>query len=215
MTLNGPEYIPSISVTSAVIFLHGLGSNGDDLMGLAPLMRDSLPSTAFLAPNAPLPLPHSYGGYQWFEYWDRTPAQIADGIAQSTPMLIDFVKNVAARFDLPLSKIVLVGFSQGTMMSLQAGLRSLEGLGGIVGFSGALMSPETLAIEKNAILPPVLLVHGLQDPVVPALASQQAEMVLNMLGGKVTLVQRPFLQHSIDDEGIRQAVAFCRDIFTE
>ena len=213
--LNGPEYIPSKNITSAVIFLHGLGSNGQDLLGLAPWMARDLPNTAFFAPNAPLPVPFTFNGYQWFEYWDRTPTQIEDGIRDAVPALVDFIENITLRFKIPLSKIALIGFSQGTMMSLHAGLRVLEGLGGIVGFSGALMAPESLEKEKLDELPPVLLVHGMQDPVVPAMASHYAETIIKKLGGNVTYIQRPFLVHSIDDVGINEAVKFLKTVFKE
>lgn len=212
-SLNGPEYIPSQPVKHAVIFLHGLGSNGQDLLSLAPMMAPQLPNTAFLSPNAPLSTPFSADGYQWFEYWDRTPMQILDGIANAVPMITEYIEDVCQRFDLDIENVVLCGFSQGTMMSLHVGLRKIEGLGGIVGFSGLLLSPETLAMEQVPQLPPVLLIHGMQDAVVPAVASVQADMALKMLGGDVKLVQRPYLQHSIDQEGIQEAVEFCQKIF--
>lgn len=211
--LTGPEYIPSQPVKHAVIFLHGLGSNGQDLIGLAPFMSPHLPDTAFFAPNAPLAMNFTADGYQWFEYWDRTPLQIMADIQQAVPLLIDYVSDICARFDLETENIVLCGFSQGTMMSLHVGLRHIENLGGIVGFSGMLLSPETLGSEQLPELPPVLLVHGMQDPVVPFLASQQAEAALMFLGGDVALVERPNLQHSIDEVGISSAVEFCRKIF--
>ena len=211
--LKGPEYIPSKQVNSAVVFLHGLGSNGQDLLGLTAWMARDLPNTAFFAPNAPLPVPFTFNGYQWFEYWDRTPAQIEDGLRAAVPLLTNYLKSLSARLKLPLSKIVLVGFSQGTMMSLHAGLRVIKGLGGIVGYSGALLAAESFDKEKLAELPPVLLIHGAQDPVVPASASQAAEKIIREAGGEVVYVKRPFLVHSIDDVGIHEAVKFMQTIF--
>jgi len=212
--LTGPKYLPdSGKISSAVIFLHGLGSNGDDLISLAPIMTKGLPETVFLSPNAPHKMPFSAGGYQWFEYWDRTPLQMWDGIKNAAPYIVDFVYDVSDRYKLPLDKIVLCGFSQGTMMSLYTGLRMIEGLGGVIGFAGALLSPETLMMEKVSHLPPVLLVHGLQDTIVPAIASMQAEMVLKALNVDVKYVQRPNLAHSIDDKGIQESVAFCQKVF--
>lgn len=211
--LSGPELLPTGPVKHAVIFLHGLGSNGDDLIGLAPMLAQELPNTAFLSPNAPLEMPFATNGYQWFEYWDRTPIQILAGVANAVPMIVDYIHATAARFNIGLENIILCGFSQGTMMSLHVGLRKIAGLGGIVGFAGLMLSPETLALEKVGALPPVLLVHGLQDMVVPALASQQAELTLKMLGGNVKLVTRPMLQHSIDDVGIKEAILFSKRIF--
>ncbi len=211
--LSGPELIPP-KVKQAVIFLHGLGSNGDDLLGLAPYMKDALPGTAFLAPNAPYSVPMLANGFQWFELWDRSPMQIEQGVRAAAPLIADFVETTAERFNIPVSKIALVGFSQGTMVSLHAGLRLIDGLAGIVGFSGAMMTPETLASEKLKKMPPVLLVHGMQDPVVPAFASQQAEMIIRMAGGDVEYVQRPFLVHSIDDAGIKECIEFLQKAFS-
>jgi phospholipase/carboxylesterase len=211
--LIGPELSPKGKITSAVIFLHGLGSNGRDLLSIGEIISPSLPGTAFIAPNAPFETSFSAGGYQWFEYWGRTPFQIADDIAHTSPLIVELVESVAARFNIPHSKIVLCGFSQGTMMALYTGLRQIEGLGGIIGFSGIMMTPETLAFEKLKVMPPVLLVHGLQDAVVPAMASQQAQMVIKSLGGEAKYIQRPYLAHSIDQEGINAATKFCQDIF--
>lgn len=213
--LSGPELLPKGPVKNVVIFLHGLGSNGADLLSLAPFMSGNLSDTAFLAPNAPLSMPQMAQAYQWFEYWDRTPMQILDGIKQSLPKLVAYIQDTCARFDLTPDKIILCGFSQGTMMALHVGLRMVEGLGGIIGFSGLMMSPETLMLEKVKKLPPVLLVHGLQDMVVPAAASFQAEMVLKTLGCDVRYIQRPALQHSIDDTGIKEAMKFCHRVWGE
>ncbi len=206
--LSGPEFLPPGKITRAVIFLHGLGSNGDDLMGLAPMMAEELPNTAFFGPHAPITVPFAFNGYQWFEYWDRTPAQMTDGIRQSAPLIADFIGAVAARLKIPASAIFLVGFSQGTMMALHTGLRLVTGLGGIVGFSGALVSPETLAAEKVKKMPPVLLIHGMNDPVVPVFASQQADVAINAAGGSAQFVARPMLMHNIDNAGIRAAADF-------
>jgi phospholipase/carboxylesterase len=211
-SLSGPEIIPK-KVKQAVIFLHGLGSNGDDLLGLAPLMQDALPNTAFLAPNAPYAVPMIASGFQWFELWDRSPMQIEQGIRAAAPLIADYVEEIAERFDIPVSKIALVGFSQGTMVGLHAGLRVIDGLAGIVGFAGAMMTPETLHTEKLKKMPPVLLVHGMQDNVVPFFASQQAEMMIKLVGGTARFVQRPFLLHSIDNEGIKECIDFLQNVF--
>lgn len=210
-TLSGPEIVPE-KPTSAILFLHGLGSNGDDLMGLAPAFQQALPRTAFLAPNAPYSVPMMYNGYQWFDLWERSQMQIEHGVRDSAPLLAAFVEQTATRFHLPLKKIMLVGFSQGTMMALHVGLRMVDGLGGIIGFSGALVAAESLTDEKLNPMPPVLLVHGMADPIVPVMASQYAESTIRNVGGDVRLVQRPFLVHSIDNEGLDEAVSFATRI---
>ncbi|MDB5477617.1 MAG: phospholipase/carboxylesterase [Alphaproteobacteria bacterium] len=210
--LTGPHFLPKGKITSLIVFLHGLGSNGDDLLGLAPVLSPSLPGTGYLAPNAPFRMDRT-SGYQWFDYWDRSLSQINDGVRHAAPMIADFVQAAAQEYQLPMQKIILCGFSQGTMMALHAGLRLIPDLGGIIGFSGVLMTPETLLFEKVSPLPPVLLVHGLQDTVVPAAASFQAQIALKALGGAVKYIQRPHLGHSIDDKGIEEAIKFSKNIF--
>lgn len=213
-SLSGPEFIPTSKPDSAVIFLHGLGSNGDDLISLAPHFASVLPKTAFFSPNAPISLQQMANGFQWFEYWDRTIAQIEDDLSQAVPLIVDYVTKIADRLGIENKKIILCGFSQGTMMALHTGLRYIDDLGGIIGFSGALLSPETLGANRLQSLPPVLLVHGLQDEVVPAMASAQAEILLRTLGADVHYVQRPSLAHSIDNKGLEEAGKFCQQIFT-
>ena len=212
-SLTGPEFVPFGEIKQVVILLHGLGSNGDDLLGLVPMMVTDLPGTAFLAPNAPISTPFTSGGYHWFDYWDRNVLQINDGIKAATPLIVEYINDVCTRFNLSRDRIILCGFSQGCMMALYAGLRLLEGIGGIIGLSGVLMMPETLALEKTATLPPVLLAHGLQDTVVPALASYQAEMILKSLGAEVSYLQRPVMGHSIDNHVIKAVTTFCRKVF--
>lgn len=213
-TLSGPERLPD-TINSAIIFLHGLGSNGDDLLGLSPYFQKSMPHTAFLSPNAPYGVPMTYNGYQWFELWDRSTLQIEQGVRSAAPMISHYIEQTSHRFKIPTKKIILVGFSQGTMMALHTGLRVSSDLGGIVGFSGAMISPETLLDDKLASLPPVLLIHGLADPIVPAIASFQAEQTIRQSGGDVRYVQRPFLVHSIDDVGIQEAVSFSSNILNK
>lgn len=215
LSLTGPEFIPAGKIDHVVILLHGLGSNGDDLMGLVPMISSVLPNTAFLAPNAPLPTPFSASGFQWFEYWDRTIMQITDGIKNAAPLIVDYIEKAEKRFGISHDQIILCGFSQGCMMALHTGLRQVNGLGGIIGLSGVLMNPETLIFEKVKKLPPVLLAHGLQDTVVPALASYQADIVLKSLGVDVKYIQRPYMGHSIDDAVIKAAAQFCQKIFKQ
>ena len=211
--LNGPEYIPADPIKQVVIFLHGLGSNGRDLLSMVPYFEKELPNTAFLAPNAPHAIPFAYGGFQWFDLWDRTPNQIENGVRTAAPLIADFITATAQRFNIPTSKIALVGFSQGTMMALHTGLRLAKGLACIVGYSGAMVGLNSLETEKLKKLPPVLLVHGAMDNVVPIFMSQQAETTIKNSGGETRFVQRPYLLHSIDDIGIKEGITFLQQNF--
>lgn len=203
--LSGPELLPAggvESVRSLVVLLHGYGSNGDDLIGLAHEWTRDLPHTAFVAPHAPTALPQMHHAYQWFGIWDLTPWQIEKGLRDVAPQVVEYVRAQAARFKLGLDRVVLVGFSQGTMLSLHLGLRDLKGLAGIIGYSGAMISPETLATEKVTPMPPVLLVHGMMDNVVPWGATQMAADTITQQGGTVETIFRPMLMHSIDRDGM-------------
>lgn len=212
--LSGPEILPAggeSSVTSLVVLLHGYGSNGDDLIGLAHEWKNALPHTAFVAPHAPTLLPNMYQAFQWFGIWDVTPWQIEQGLRDVAPQVVEYVKAQAKRFNLGLDRVVLIGFSQGTMLSLHVGLRdlpngNLKGLAGIIGYSGAMISPETLAGEKINPMPPVLLVHGMMDHVVPWAASQMAADIITQQGGHVETMFRPTLVHSIDRDGIAAGI---------
>jgi phospholipase/carboxylesterase len=212
--LTGPELLPAggeKAVKKLVIFIHGYGSNGDDLIGLAPYFKDALPNTAFLSPNAPSPVPNSYNGYQWFSIWDCTPWQIEQGLRNVTPALVDYITAQTQRFNLTMRDVALVGFSQGTMLSLHIGLRHINGLAGVIGYAGAMLTPETFSKEKQNPLPPVLLVHGMMDNVVPWAASQMAGEMIRTNGGTVETLFRPTLMHSIDNEGIAAGVRFLKN----
>jgi phospholipase/carboxylesterase len=154
---------------SLLVFLHGYGANGADLLGLADVMGPHLPGVAFVAPDAPEPCRSGGGGYQWFPVpWIDGSAQAeADaGIDASTVDINAFLDARLAEEGLTAERLVLVGFSQGSMMSMHVAPRRPEAVAGIVAISGRLLRPERLAAEVK-VKPPVLLIHGDQDPVVP------------------------------------------------
>ena len=186
---------------SMVVFLHGYGSNGDDLMGLAPYWRDALPHTVFLAPNAPQPCPGAPGGYQWWALTGLTSGSRSAGVRQAAPPLNAYLDAQLANYGLSDDRLALVGFSQGTMMALHIGPRRAQTLAGIVGYSGMLADPDALAAEVSS-KPPILLVHGEEDPMVPFGAMGQAETRLSTLGFEVATHASPGLGHSIDAAGL-------------
>ena len=201
--LDGPKSLPAGGEPrSMVIFLHGYGSNGADLMGLVPHWRGALPDTVFLGPNAPQPCPGAPGGYQWWALTDLSPQARAVGVRQSAPALNAYIDAQLALYGLSDDRLALVGFSQGTMMALHVGPRRARTLAGIVGYSGMLADPEPLAAEVRT-KPPVLLVHGDADPTVPVAALYQAKAALEPLGFEVATHVRPGLGHGIDEAGLR------------
>jgi phospholipase/carboxylesterase len=192
---------------SLVVLLHGLGANGADLLGLAPYWAELLPHTEFVAPDAPEPCDMAPFGFQWFSLQDRSPLSMMRGVATAAPVLDGFLDELLAERGLDDSRLALVGFSQGTMMSLHVGLRRAKAPAAIVGYSGALLAGPELFLEIRA-RPPVLLVHGDADPVVSVSALDAAAIGLRTVGVTVETIRRPGLGHSIDEVGLERGGAF-------
>jgi phospholipase/carboxylesterase len=195
-----------------VVLLHGYGSNGEDLIGLAPFFAQALPEAEFLSPNAPFPCELSPFGFQWFGLEDRSAEMKLGGVRVAAQILDPFLDAELAKRGLKDSDLALVGFSQGTMMSLHVGSRRANRIGGILGFSGALIGPDLLAAEIKS-KPPVFLVHGTADQVVPFGALAQAEQALKQAGVPVETESRPGLVHSIDQAGAQKGALFLRRCF--
>jgi len=196
-----------------VVLCHGV-ADGRDLIGLAPHWGSALPQLAFTAPDAPEPYAQAPMGRQWYDLADRTPARMEAGAARARPLLDAFVDAELARLGLPPDAYALMGFSQGAMMALYAGLRRAVAPRAILAFSGALLAPGRLA-EQRTNAAPVLLVHGEADDVVPAARSRDAEQALRAEGVSVESVFRPGLGHSIDDAGLAVGAAFLQRAFAE
>ena len=206
--LSGPSFAPASggSAKQLVILLHGVGADGNDLIGLAPMLSQALPDAEFLSPNAPEPCDMAPMGYQWFSLQDRSPEPIEAGVRAAAPMVDRFIDENCAARDLTPDRVALFGFSQGCMMSLFVGLRRPSPLAAILGYSGTLVAPDKLADEVVS-RPPVLLVHGEADPVVPFQALSKAQAALEGAGVDVQTISRPGLGHGIDEEGIRAGAA--------
>jgi phospholipase/carboxylesterase len=192
---------------SVVVLLHGLGANGADLLGLAPFWSERLPRTEFVAPDAPEPCDMAPFGFQWFSLQDRNPLTMMRGVTGAAPLLDAFLDEVLAERGLGDDRMAVVGFSQGTMMSLHVGLRRAKAPAAIVGYSGALLAGPELFLQIRA-RPPILLVHGDADPVVPVNALAAAAIGLRAVGLTVETIRRPGLGHSIDEVGLERGGAF-------
>ncbi len=203
-SLTGPMVAPAAGgpARSMVILLHGYGSNGDDLIGLAPYWREALPHTVFLSPNAPQICPGAPGGYQWWPLTSVAPSARAEGARSAQPIVDSFIDHQLERFGLTEDRLALVGFSQGTMTALHVGPRRERELAGIVGYSGMLADAAAPASDYRS-KPPLLLIHGDADPMVPVAALAQAESALTPLGFEVTTHVSRGLGHSIDEAGLR------------
>ena len=150
-------------------------------------------------------------GRQWFSLMERTQEMMLAGVRASAPILDGFLDEELARLGLSDDRLALVGFSQGTMMSLYVGLRRDTPLAGIVGFSGRLLAPELLADELRS-RPRTLLVHGTDDPLVPYTSLAEAEAALKAAGVPIETVTSFGIGHSIDEEGLRRGGLFLRDV---
>src|SRR5262245_5726531 len=204
--LDGPRNEPTGAPTALVVLLHGYGANGDDLIALADGWRPWLPQAAFVAPNAPETVPGMYGALQWFPLTFRDPGERWRGVVTAGPMLDRFLDAELDRYRLSADRLVLAGFSQGTMLALHVGLRRGAAPAAIVGYSGLLVGPERLAEIKAR--PPVLLIHGEADDLIPVDALHMAREQLAAAGLLVEWHVRPRLGHGIDPEGQRLAGHF-------
>jgi phospholipase/carboxylesterase len=212
-TLSGPSRPPASGgkPSRLVVLLHGLGADGNDLIGLAPYWARLLPTAEFLSPNAPFPCDMAPYGYQWYSSQDRTPEAALAGVRAAAPILNAFIDDALTQRGLEDSDLALIGFSQGTVMSLYVGFRRNKPVAGIVGFSGRLLAPELLAGELRS-RPPTLLVHGTDDPLVPYDALGEAETALKAAGVPVETVTSFGIGHSIDEQGLRRGGLFLQRV---
>ena len=217
--LDGPRLNPrSGAARQLVVFLHGYGADGNDLIDIGRAWQQYLPQAAFVSPHAPEPCGQAPVGRQWFPLTLRDPNERWLGVNKAAPGLQRFLDAELERHKLPPSALALVGFSQGTMMALHVGLRRVAAPAAIVGYSGLLVVPpegdlEAFAAEIKS-RPPVLLVHGDQDDLIPAQALFQATQGLAALGVSVEWHLSTGVGHGIDAEGLRHGGEFLARRFT-
>lgn len=213
IAIDGPRIEPrGGEARKLVVFLHGYGADGSDLIDIGRVWARALPDVAFVSPHAPYPCDQSPMGRQWFPLAGGDPAMLRSGAQSAAPILDAFLDRELERYRIGAESLALVGFSQGTMMALEVGPRRATAIAGIVGYSGVLPGPEHLKGEVVS-RPPVLLVHGDADPIVPVLAIHQAVAALSDSGFQAEWHVRPGLAHGIDEAGLQLGAAFLQRIF--
>ncbi|MFN3077689.1 MAG: alpha/beta hydrolase [Alphaproteobacteria bacterium] len=226
--LDGPVHLPASGSRPdrVVVLLHGYGADGNDLIGMAPPLSRWLPTAAFHAPSGSESCEVWSEGRQWFSMQAhdpyelrRNPDRIREahqamlaGAREAAPALDHYLDDLLRLYGLTASRMALVGFSQGTMMALHVAFRRPDAMAAVVGFSGALLGAGILG-EEILVRPPVLLIHGQEDPVVPVASLSLAESGLRTAGVEVSTRVRPGLEHGIDPDGLRQGARFLAEKF--
>jgi len=213
LTTYGRDPFSGQPPKSIVFMIHGLGANGMDLISIADYWAEDLPDTLFLSPDAPFPCDMAPTGFQWFSLRDWSPDSMLKGLQEAAPILNNYISRTLQDYNLSDDRAALMGFSQGTMLSLYAGLRRSHKLAGILGYSGALIGEEELsspALQK----PPIHLIHGSMDMVVAVDSFYHAQQALTANGFTVTGAVTPGLSHGIDESGLQDGLAFLRSVLT-
>jgi phospholipase/carboxylesterase len=215
--LDGPRLAPrSGGAKQLVVLLHGYGADGRDLIDIGRQWQGVLPDAAFVAPNAPELVPMQPMGRQWFTLTLRDMAERWRGVTQARPALDAFLDAELQRHALPPSALALVGFSQGSMMALHVGLRRAVAPAAVVAYSGVLVRDDALggALGPDVVTkPPILLVHGEMDDVIPAAAMFDAAEALAKAGIPCEWHLSLGIGHGIDPEGLRQGGEFIAAAF--
>lgn len=213
-TISGPERPPAKGgdARQLVVFLHGWGADGNDLIGLADPWSEVLPHAHFLSPHALDVCDANPAGRQWFSFQGRSADEITAAADDAALIVNRFLDDSLERLSLADDRLALVGFSQGAMLALYIALRRAKSCAGVVGYSGALIGAETLADEIRS-KPPMMLAHGDADPVVPFASLDAA---IQMLGSHHIAVRRHAgqgLGHSIDGPGLEMGGEFLAEAF--
>lgn len=205
--IDGPRLAaPSGQTSHLVVFLHGYGADGHDLIAIGRQWQQLLPDVAFVAPHAPELCGAGGSGRQWFALTMRDPSERWRGAVAARPALDAFLDRELARLQLPQDRLVLVGFSQGTMMALHVGLRRPSAIGAIVGYSGLLVGPEHLAEARSSA--PILLIHGDADEIIPVEALFASAQALAEAGIACEWHLSRGLGHGIDEAGLVHGALF-------
>jgi phospholipase/carboxylesterase len=203
--ISGPEIKSKTqTLSSIVILLHGYGADGENLISLAAELSKAFPDTHFFSPNGILPFENAPFGYQWFGLNDRSEQSMLKGLNNAAPYINQFIDYQLQKFNLSDENLALIGFSQGAMLALHTALRRTKKTGAVISFAGMLVAPQLLQTELES-KPPVSLIHGALDDVIPLPAMQMALAALEYAHIPVETIIEPMLGHSIGTVGLEFA----------
>ncbi len=214
--LDGPRLAPASGgpAKQLVVFLHGYGADGNDLIALGNQWQALLPDAAFVSPHAPDACAGAPTGRQWFSITVRNPGEFWTGVKSAAPILNEFLDTELAALGLDGSRLALVGFSQGTMMSLHVGLRRNTSPACILGYSG-MLAGEAYLKDEITVRPPVMLIHGDQDEMIPVQALHAARQALADTNVNVQWHISQGIGHGIDGEGLALGGRFVANALTQ
>jgi phospholipase/carboxylesterase len=214
--LSGPFIKPQngIKTDYICILLHGVGADGENLIEIGSYLSKNFPNIYFVAPNAPEKFELSNSGYQWFEYWNRSHAQIISGLEKASAIVIHYANDLLREFNLDYSKLILMGFSQGAMVSIHTAITTQDNCAGVIGFSGGLLKVDITKFEVRSN-PPMCLIHGGMDDVVPYQLSENTKNILENFNVDVDFHKIENLGHSIDLKGLKIASEFLNKIINQ
>ena len=193
------------------MFLHGYGADGNDLIGIGREWARALRHTAFVSPHAPEPCGDAPMGRQWFPLTMQDPRELPRGVARARPALDVFLDAELARHRLDETATALVGFSQGTMLALHVGPQRPRRLAGILGYSGLLADQQALQSGARQ-KPPVLLIHGDADDMIPVAAIFSAAQGLAAAEVPVEWHVSPGIPHGIGPDGLELGLQFLKRV---
>ncbi len=217
-TLDGPRLKPlSGNAKQLVVILHGYGADGNDLIEIGRHWQKILPDAAFVSPHAHEACAMAPGGRQWFRLTDRNPHERWNGACSARPVIDRFIDEELSRLNLTAADLAIAGFSQGAMMALHVGLRRPSPPAAVIGMSGVLVGPENLQQDLNGLpskqRPPVLLMHGHMDEVIPVEAMFSTANQLASVEIPCQWHLAVGLGHGIDGEEIRHGAMFLSRCF--
>ena len=195
-----------------IVFLHGYGANGNDLISIGNSWQKELPNTMFISPNAPFECPWGNNAYQWFELSSISPESIGSGLEKAGPYLNGFIDHISKETKVPYKKIFFFSFSQGTMMALYHLCQRNSECAGIMGYSGLLFSDDNFNLSIKS-KPPIRLYHGKNDDVIPFEQTISAYKKLKSLSFDVDHEIKDFLGHGIDEDGLEYGLEFIKKTF--